>query len=181
MTTESKSDAGLSENAGEELITSRRGFVTGAITLAAATGAAEAAQAQAAQNLKFQNPPGLAPPRGYSHVAEAMAPGRTVYIAGQTAVDANGKVPADFPAQATQVYENLKIALAAANARFDQIVKLNTYLTDIPSQIAVLREIRAKYLNGAAPPASTTVQVVALADPHYMIEVEAVVILPPAG
>jgi enamine deaminase RidA (YjgF/YER057c/UK114 family) len=168
-----------SEGERDNVIRSRRNFVAGAVTLAAAAGAAEAAQAQGRPNLRFQNPAGLSTPRGYSQVVEAMAPGRTVYLAGQTAVDANGKIAEGFRAQATQVFENIKVALAAAGASFDQVVKLNTYLTDIPGQLPILREVRAKYLNDAAPPASTTVQVVALADPHYMIEVEAVAMLPP--
>jgi enamine deaminase RidA (YjgF/YER057c/UK114 family) len=165
----------------EKVIASRRNFVSGAVTFAAAAGAAEAAQAQAPQNPRFQNPPGLSTPRGYSQVVEVMAPGRIVYVAGQTGVDASGKVAEDFRSQAMQVYENLKIALAAAGASFEHVVKLNSYLTNIPTQIATLREVRESYLSRATPPASTTVQVGALADPRYMIEVEAVAILPARG
>jgi enamine deaminase RidA (YjgF/YER057c/UK114 family) len=166
----------------DESIASRRSFVAGAVALGVAgAGTAETAQAQAAQNLRFQNPSGLSAPRGYSHVVEVMAPGRTVYIAGQTAVDAGGRVPDGFRAQAAQVFENLKIALAAAGASFEHVVKINSYLTDIPTQLPILREVRETYLNKAAPPASTTVQVVALADPRYLIEVEATAILPQRG
>ena len=96
-------------------------------------------------------------------------------------VDAGGRVPEGFRAQATQVFENLKIALASAGAGFEHVVKINSYLTDIPAQIPILREVRETYLNKAAPPASTTVQVVALADPRYLIEVEATAILPQRG
>src|ERR1700674_3662386 len=155
----------------DEVVASRRKFVAGAVTLAAAAGAAADARAQAPRNLRFQNPPGLSAPRGSSHVAEVAGPGRTVYIAGQTAIDAGGKVAEGFRTQAMQVFENLKIALAAAGGGFDHVIKLNTYLTDIPAQLPILREVRDTYLNRATPPASTTVQVVALADPRYMIEV----------
>ena len=152
-----------------------------AVTIAAAAGSAGDARAQAPRNLRFQSPSGLAAPRGYSHVAEVSGPGRTIYIAGQIAVDAGGKVPEGFREQAKQVFENLKIALAAAGGSFDQVVKLNTYLTDIPAQLPVLREVRDTYINQTTPPASTTVQVVALADPRYLIEVEAIAVLPPQG
>jgi enamine deaminase RidA (YjgF/YER057c/UK114 family) len=165
----------------DEVVASRRNFVAGAVTLAAAAGAAEVAHAQAPQNLRFQNPPGLSPPRGYSHVVEVTGPGRTVYVAGQTAVDASGKVAEGFRAQATQVFENLKVALAAAGANFEQVVKLNSYMTDIPTQIPILREVRSNYLKAATLPASTAVQVVALADPRYLLEIEVVAILPPRG
>jgi enamine deaminase RidA (YjgF/YER057c/UK114 family) len=168
------------QDTSDEVVATRRDFVAGAVTLAAAAGAAEAAHAQAPQNLRFQNPPGLSPPRGYGHVAEVTGPGRTVYVAGQTAVDASGKVAEGFRAQATQVFENLKVALTAAGASFEHVVKLNSYMTDIPTQIAILREVRSNYIK-ATPPASTAVQVVALADPRYLLEIEVVAVLPPRG
>ena len=161
----------------DELIASRRSFVAGAVALGV-TVTSEAADAQTPQNLHFQNPSGLSAPRGYSHVVEVTAPGRMVYIAGQTGVDAGGRVPEGFRAQATQVFENLKIALASAGAGFEHVVKLNSYLIDIPAQLPILREVRENYLNRTAPPASTTVEVSALADPRYLIEVEATAILP---
>jgi enamine deaminase RidA (YjgF/YER057c/UK114 family) len=167
------------ETSAYEIVASRRNFVAGAVTLAAASGAAEAAQAQTVPNLRFQNPSGLSAPRGYSHLVEVTGPGVTVYVAGQTAIDASGKVADGFRAQATQVFENLKVALAAAGASFDQVVKLNSYMTDIPSQLPILREVRSMYLKEGALPASTAVQVVALADPRYMLEIEVVAVLPP--
>jgi enamine deaminase RidA (YjgF/YER057c/UK114 family) len=57
----------------------------------------------------------------------------------------------------------------------------SSYLTDIPAQLPTLREVRESYLNKATLPASTTVQVSALADPRYLIEVEATAILPQRG
>jgi enamine deaminase RidA (YjgF/YER057c/UK114 family) len=71
--------------------------------------------------------------------------------------------------------ENLKAALAAVNATFDNVVKVNTYVTDM-SQIQALREIRAGYF-GTNPPASTLVQIVALATPDLMIEIEAIAVV----
>ena len=123
------------------------------------------------------NPPALSKPTGYTHIVEVQR-GRTVYIAGQVAFDASGALvgKGDFKAQARQVMENLKAALAAANATFDNVVKVNTYVTDM-SQIQALREIRAGYF-GTNPPASTLVQVVALAMPDLMIEIEAIAVVP---
>jgi enamine deaminase RidA (YjgF/YER057c/UK114 family) len=129
----------------DEFVASRRNFVAGAVTFAAAAGTAEAALAQAPQNLRFQNPPGLPPPRGYSQVVEVTGPGRTVYIAGQIGLDASGKVADGFRAQATQVFENLKIALAAVGAGFDHVVKLNGYMTDIPTQLPILRSMDTRH------------------------------------
>jgi enamine deaminase RidA (YjgF/YER057c/UK114 family) len=152
--------------------------------LAALLGALTSAAAQAPQgtpSARFINPPTIGAPRGYTHVVEVTGPGRTVYIAGQLGYDVSGKTPepGDFQAQATQVFENLKAALASVGASFDQVVKLNTFLTDIRAQIPVYREVRDRYVNKAAPPASTTVEIPRLARDGALIEVEAVAILPP--
>ena len=55
--------------------------------------------------VRFLSPPNIGAPRGYSHVAEATGPGRTLYIAGQLGLDADNKfpgAPGDFRAQAVQ-------------------------------------------------------------------------------
>ena len=130
-------------------------------------------------NLRFSNPRGMSSPPTYSHVVEVDGPHRAVYIAGQTGADASGKVADGFRAQAIQVFENLKMALASVGATFENVVKTNTYLTNAPVQLPQLREVRDMYLNKAAPPTSTTIQVGALANPAYLIEVEAIAVLPP--
>jgi len=121
------------------------------------------------------NPAGLYPPNGYTHVVEATG-GRTVYISGQVPMDAKGNVvgAGDFRAQVTQVFENLKTALAAASANFGDVVKTNYYVLDM-SNIAVLREIRAKYL-GSAVPASTLVEIKKLANDAFLVEIEVVAV-----
>ena len=124
---------------------------------------------------KFLNPPALSTPTGYSHVVEALGPGRLIYIAGQVPLDRDGKLvgPGDFRAQVTQVFENLKNALAAAGAGFGDVIKTNNYLVDV-SHRPILREVRERYLNNAAPPASTLIGVTALALPEWLVEIEAV-------
>ena len=120
----------------------------------------------------FRAPAGLAPGPGYSHAVTGR--GRWVAIAGQVALDENGKLvgPGDLEAQARQVFANLDRALAAAGATFTDVIKLNYYLTDITNLPAV-RAIRDEYVDTARPPASTAVQVIALAMPDLMIEIEA--------
>jgi enamine deaminase RidA (YjgF/YER057c/UK114 family) len=86
-------------------------------------------------------------PAGYSHVVEVKG-GRTLYIAGQIAVDKNGNLAGrgDFRAQVKQVFENLKARLEEAGASFKDVVKLNYYLTDA-SDLQSLRETRNSYIN----------------------------------
>jgi reactive intermediate/imine deaminase len=123
--------------------------------------------------IKRTNPPTLSTPTGYTHVVEVTGPVKTVYIAGQIAFDKDGKVAgADMKAQTEQVFKNLEAALAAAGAKFSDVVKMNTYVTDL-SQVAAIREVRARYF-GNTTPASTLVQVAALARPELMIEIEVI-------
>jgi reactive intermediate/imine deaminase len=127
-----------------------------------------------ASPIKRTNPPALSTPTGYSHVVEVTGPGKTIYIAGQIAFDASGKVvgTGDMKAQTEQVFKNLEAALKAAGATFADVVKMNTYVTDI-SQIAVIRDVRSRYF-GTTTPASTLVQVSGLARPELMIEIEVI-------
>jgi len=136
-----------------------------------------AAAPLAAQN-EFINPEGLSKPPGYTHVVVAH-PGRIVYIAGQVANDRTGKVvSSDFRAQSEQVFANLKTALAAGGASFDDVVKINYYVRNYtPDLRAILRATRDKYINKEHPPASTLVGVAALASDDYLLEVEAVAVV----
>lgn len=130
-------------------------------------------------NLRFFNPDTIAKPPGYSHVVEMTGPGRIVYFAGQLGIDKSGKMPADFAGQVAQAFENLRLALAAVGATFEQVVKVNNYIVDITGNIGAFRDVRNKYINLSAPPASTTIGVPALARDGALFEVEAVAVLPP--
>jgi reactive intermediate/imine deaminase len=128
--------------------------------------------------VKRTNPPALSTPTGYTHIVEVTGPAKMVYIAGQIALDKDGKVvgEGDMKAQAEQVFKNLEAALTAAGAKFSDVVKMNTYVTDMEKAPAV-REVRARYF-GATTPASTLVQVVRLARPEFMLEIEVIAALP---
>ncbi len=127
---------------------------------------------------RFINPSTLATPSGYTHVVEITG-GRTVFIAGQVALDPSGQIVGrdDFRTQAQQVFENLKAALAAVGTDFTHVVKLNMYIVDM-SQLPTLREVRDCYVNTQNPPASTLVEVRRLAREEFLIEIEAVAHLP---
>lgn len=127
--------------------------------------------------IRFINPATLSKPPGYTHVVEATAPARIVYIAGQLGVDLDGQVVGDFRAQAIQTFENLKAALAAVGGGFEHVVKLNNYFTDI-GDLPVFREVRDTYLPKDNKPASTTLSISKLARPGALLEIEAVAVLP---
>jgi enamine deaminase RidA (YjgF/YER057c/UK114 family) len=131
-----------------------------------------------AGNVRFSNPNTLAKPPGYTYVVEATGPNRVIFLPGQLGLD-NKLVggPGDFRAQAMKAFENLGLALADAGAGFKDVVKLNNYLVDM-SHLPILREVRDRFINTAAPPASTTVAILQLARPGALFEVEAIAVLP---
>jgi reactive intermediate/imine deaminase len=134
------------------------------------------AAAQAGAAIERINPSGLSTPTGYSHVVSVRG-GRTIYIAGQVALDPQGRIvgAGDLAAQTRQVFANLAIALKAAGATFDNVVKTNYYLRDA-TQVAIVREVRAKYFTKELP-ASTLVEVPRLAQPDFLIEIEVIAVV----
>jgi enamine deaminase RidA (YjgF/YER057c/UK114 family) len=129
---------------------------------------------------EHKNPAGLSTPRGYTHMVSASG-GRTVYIAGQVSLDSKGEVVGrgDFRAQTRQVLENVRLALAGGGATLRDVVKWNTYVVGFHAEthLAILREARGEFLGDVTPPASTLIGVQALADPAFLIEIEAIAIV----
>ncbi|MER0449206.1 RidA family protein [Streptomyces sp. NPDC006711] len=124
-------------------------------------------------------PEGLAPSPAYSHVV--WGTGRFVAISGQCALDEEGDVvgAGDARAQAERVFENLRRALAAAGATFDDVVKLTYFVTDMAHMPAV-RAAREAAMGHERLPASSAVQVGALVRPELLVEIEAFAVTAPA-
>lgn len=111
----------------------------------------------------------------YSHVV--VVEGRkTIFISGQLARDPKGDVvaPGDMRAQMRQVGENIKAAVEAAGGTLNDIVKTNTYVTDIEEFFKHV-DVRMEYFG--ALPTSTTVEVRKLAHPDLVVEVEAIAVI----
>ena len=102
---------------------------------------------------------------------------RLICVSGQLAWDKDGNAVGvgDMRAQFRQVGENIKAALAAAGAGLEDIVKTNTYVTDMDAFFRCV-DIRHEYF-GPGFPTSTTVEVSRLADPDAMIEIEAIAVI----
>jgi enamine deaminase RidA (YjgF/YER057c/UK114 family) len=130
------------------------------------------------EHLQFLTPATLAPTPGFSQVVTVTG-GRLIFLAGQVALDGSRNLVGrdDFHAQAQQVFENIKTALAAVGADFSHVVKLNIYMVD-RAQLPLLREVRDLYINTQAPPASTLVEVRGLAQEEFLLEIEAIASLP---
>ena len=128
---------------------------------------------------EFLNPAGLPVLPGFSQVVTATE-GKVVFISGQVALNANNELvgEGDLRAQVVQTFENLKRALAAVGATFDDVLKTNTYIVNYtPDMIGVIREVRSQYLPQDKPPASTLIGVQALVLEGLLIEIEAFALL----
>jgi enamine deaminase RidA (YjgF/YER057c/UK114 family) len=124
------------------------------------------------------DPEGLAAPETYTHVIVATG-GRMVFVAGQVAEDAAGRLvgPDDLAAQARQAFANLARALAAARARPEQVAKLTIFVVDLRlDQLPAIAAARAAVFADHKP-TDALIGVQALAHPGCLIEVEAVAVL----
>lgn len=129
--------------------------------------------------VRFSNPATMSQPTAYSHVAEVRS-GRLIFLSGQVSQDTKGNVvgKGDIRAQTRQVFANLKAALEAVGADWSNVVKMNTYITDA-ANIAVFREVREEVMASVKPrPASTAVVVSKLFGDDWLLEIEAVVVVP---
>jgi enamine deaminase RidA (YjgF/YER057c/UK114 family) len=124
---------------------------------------------------KIIQPKGLWDPR--PRFAQVTQVGNQVYIAGQTAVDEEGKLvgKGDIEAQARQIFLNLRKCLEAVGAGFEQVVKITVYSLDLDAHQEVIRRLRREFFK--APVASTTLQVSRLVDPDWLLEIEAIAVL----
>jgi enamine deaminase RidA (YjgF/YER057c/UK114 family) len=127
--------------------------------------------------LELINPPDLSTPDSYTQVAVATG-SRLVFVAGQLADDPQGNLvaPGDLAAQARQAFANVGRALAAAGARPDQVARITIYVVDHrPEYLPQISQARIAVF-GDHKPADTIVGVETLAEPGYLIEVEAIAV-----
>ena len=124
--------------------------------------------------MSFRNPPTMAPPVGYSHLAEVRG-GKLVFIAGQVALDREGQVVGrgDYRKQAEQVFKNIGLALESADGSFKDLVKITVYLLDF-AHAPEVREVRDRFVDTHRPPTSTAVQVSRLFRPEILLEIDAI-------
>jgi enamine deaminase RidA (YjgF/YER057c/UK114 family) len=110
----------------------------------------------------------------YSQGVKVSGPGTTLYISGQIAQDARGKIVGrgDFPAQARQTLKNVKAMVEAGGGTLADVVKVTFYLTDVRYRQDLV-PIREEFF-GPKLPASTLITTPALAHPDYLLEIEAI-------
>jgi enamine deaminase RidA (YjgF/YER057c/UK114 family) len=125
------------------------------------------------------NPDGLAPLPGPAHVVVAEG-GRTVFVSGQTGVDLDGKVVgSDHRSQSLQALRNLEVALAAAGASMENVVRLGIYIADYSDEaLGAFVDAALEVGNGSLPsPTSTLLGVASLWQPDVLVEVDAIAVV----
>jgi enamine deaminase RidA (YjgF/YER057c/UK114 family) len=130
--------------------------------------------------VEYLNPDTLPSNPAYSNVAVVSGPVKTIYVGGQDAVDASGALvgPGDLEAQTEQVLKNIEAALAAAGAGLDHVIKWNLYIVqgqDLQKGFAAFQRFWGSRANS---PLVTMAFVAGLAHPHFLVEIEAIAVVP---
>jgi 2-iminobutanoate/2-iminopropanoate deaminase len=117
------------------------------------------------------NPPAVRAPTGYTHAIQISGEGRRLVISGQVGVALDGTVPSTGEGQVTQAFANLRAVLTANGMTVENIVKTTVFLTD-RGLLSTFRSARGAVFGDHAP-ASTLLFVAGLADPRFVVEIEA--------
>ena len=127
------------------------------------------------------NPEGLPQNPAFSNVVVVTGPVRTIYIGGQDAVDATGLIVGvgDIGAQTAQVLANVQTALEAAGAGLEHVVKWTILIVEgQPLEPGFVEYQRVWGERSSPPPAVTAAFVSALARPEFLVEMEAIAVVP---
>jgi enamine deaminase RidA (YjgF/YER057c/UK114 family) len=117
------------------------------------------------------NPPAVKAPTGYTHAIQVTGDYRRLIISGQVGMAQDGTVPASGEGQIAQALANLRAILTAHGMGIQNIVKTNVFLTD-RGLLQTFRQARSAAFGDHAP-ASTLLFVAGLADPAFVVEIEA--------
>ena len=129
--------------------------------------------------MKYVQPAHWPRPKGYAN--GVVASGRTVFVSGMIASNAQGKVVAgDFVSQACQTLKNIVEVLSEAGAKPEHIVRMNWYVVDKNEYLGAYRQLGAVYreIIGSHYPAMTAVQVTSLLEDAARVEIEVTAVIP---
>jgi enamine deaminase RidA (YjgF/YER057c/UK114 family) len=131
-------------------------------------------------NIQFINPEGMLRNPAFTQVVTTQGNGKTVYIGGQDAVNAQREIigRGDIAVQTEQVMKNLQTALSACGATFDNLIKLTIHIVqgqDLSRGFQASQKFLGHLKN---PPAITGFFVAALAHPDFLVEIDAIAFIP---
>lgn len=132
------------------------------------------------KQVQYINPEGLPKNPAFSQVVTTRGKGKTIYIGGQDAMNEKGEImgKGSLAEQTEQVMTNLQTALAACGAGFENLVKLTIYIVQ-GQDIMEGFQASQKFLGGMKnPPAISGLFVAGLANPDFLVEVDAIAFVP---
>lgn len=131
-------------------------------------------------SVEYMSPDGLHKNPAFSQVVVASGQVRTVYVGGQNSVDSSGNVvgKGDIGRQAEQAFKNLEIALSAAGARLENIVKWTIYVVQGQPLQPGFEAFQRVWGHRPRPPLVTVLFVAGLANPEFLLEIEAIAVIP---
>jgi enamine deaminase RidA (YjgF/YER057c/UK114 family) len=131
-------------------------------------------------SVEYMSPDGLHKNPAFSQVVVARGQVRTVYVGGQNSVDSSGNVVGkdDIGQQAEQAFKNLEIALSAAGARLENVVKWTVYVAQGQPLQPGFEAFQRVWGHRPRPPLVTVLFVAGLANPEFLVEIEAIAVIP---
>jgi 2-iminobutanoate/2-iminopropanoate deaminase len=122
---------------------------------------------------KLRKPSGV-----FSHATVTEAKGRLVFVSGMTARRADGSIAGigDISEQTRQVCENIKAALEAAGGTMDHVCRVDVYVRNM-EHFDAIHKVRSQYFKPPLP-ASTMVEITKMTSPDYLIEINAIAVVP---
>lgn len=126
------------------------------------------------------NPKGLIENPAFSQVVVTAGSGKTIYIGGQNAVNDKREIvgKGDISLQTEQVMKNLEIALSSCEASFDNLVKLNINILQGQNAYEAFQSSQKYMARASNPPAITVLFVAGLANPDFLLEIDAIAFIP---
>ena len=130
--------------------------------------------------VRYINPDSLNNNPAFTNIVVVEEKVRTVHIGGQNAINASGEIvgKGDIVAQIEQILANLRAALEAGGARPEHIIKWNIYVVEGQSLQAGFAAFQNAWPQTPNPPAITGVFVSGLAHPDFLVEMDAVAVVP---
>lgn len=131
-------------------------------------------------SVEYMSPDGLHKNPAFSQMVVVRGQVRTVYVGGQNSVDSSGNVvgKGDIGRQAEQAFKNLEIALSAAGARLENIVKWTIYVVQGQPLQPGFEAFQRLWGHRPRPPLVTVLFVAGLANPEFLLEIEAIAVIP---
>ena len=130
--------------------------------------------------VQYINPPSLPKNPAFTNLVTVTGPVRTVYVGGQDAVDTSGAIVGknDFKAQSEQTLRNVQAALEAGGAQWEHVVKLNIYVVQGQPLQEGFAAFQGIWGDRAHPPAVSVLFVAGLANPDFLLEIDAIAVVP---